>query len=205
MIRGTAVKESVVSGTKEGDREVQIRNIGIVGARSLSPKYADRIGGIIDYLVQQGFHIATGGAMGTDQFVLEHLIERRYFERSVVFSAWNNLKAFPVKVRRYIAFYEQHGGAVKWGASSGAENPIAIKGALLFRNRMLVDASHGLVAFLTEQSRGTFFTVKAAIDQRRKLVLFPIHRELPNFKVVKWVPMACGGIWDGAYRAVYLR
>ena len=77
--------------------------------------------------------------------------------------------------------------------------------ALLHRNVRLVDACEGITAFLTEQSRGTFFTVKKAVEKRKKLVVFPIDRELPGFQVVKWVPLKCGGIWDGAVKAVYLR
>ncbi len=179
--------------------------IAVVGARSVSAKYGERIVHVVDDLLGRGFTIASGGAMGADQYVLSRLIARGRFNRGVVFSAWDTMRAFPVKVRRDIAMFQHNGGQIVWGTSSGAGHRGAIKGALLYRNRKMVDASDGVVAFLTEQSRGTFFTVQTAIESRRKLAVFPIDRTLPNFKAVKWVPMACGGVWDGAYRAVYLR
>lgn len=184
---------------------IPIRNVGIVGARSLSPKYAEKIGRIVDALIHHGFHIATGGALGTDDYVLSQLISKERFDRGVIFSAWNTFRGFPVKVRKSVRTFHDYGGSIIWGDSTGAEHPSAIKMALLHRNVRLVDACEGITAFLTEQSRGTFFTVKKAVEKRKKLVVFPIERELPGFQVVKWVPLKCGGVWDGAFKAVYLK
>ena len=92
-----------------------------------------------------------------------------------------------------------------WGISSGKESRLSITRALLQRNTQLVEACEGLVAFLTAESRGTFFTLKEAVIRKKKLVVFPIGRELPGFQVVKWVPLKCGGCWEGGYKATYLR
>ena len=182
-----------------------IRNIAVVGARALSPKYTPKIQGIVAYLLDHDFHIATGGAMGCDDHVIASLIYLNQCNRGTIFSAWDNFKAFPVKVRKNIRLFSEQGGEIVWGVSSGNQHASAIKLALLARNTRLVQASNGVTAFLTEQSRGTFFTVQKAIEQRKRLVIFPIDRELPGFKVVKWVPLTCGGFWEGAFKAVYLR
>ncbi len=182
-----------------------VRAIAVVGSRSLSGKYKGKIANIVDDLLSRGFHIASGGAMGTDDFVLSRLIEREHFHRGIVYSPWNNLKSFPVKVRPHIRTFHSRGGNLVWGDSNGAEHPNAIKAALLGRNMRLVEGCEGVTAFLTEESRGTFFTVKEAIRKRKKLVLFPIDRNLPGFDVVRWVPLKCGGIWEGAFKAVYVR
>ena len=204
--RGSAEKNQVRPPIVEVCTPViPIRNVGVVGARSLSTKYAEKIGRIVEALINHGFHIATGGALGTDDYVLSQLIAKERFDRGVIFSAWNTFKGFPVKVRKSVRTFHDFGGSIIWGDSTGAEHPSAIKMALLHRNVRLVDACEGITAFLTEQSRGTFFTVKKAVEKRKKLVVFPIDRELPGFQVVKWVPLKCGGIWDGAVKAVYLR
>ena len=182
-----------------------MRSIAVVGSRLLPHAFKSKVEKIVDDLMQRGFHIASGGAMGTDDVVLSHLIERGQFHRGIIYSPWNTLKGFPVKVRPHIRTFHSQGGNIVWGDSNGAEHPNAVKAALLGRNARLVEGCSGVTAFLTEDSRGTFFTVKTAITKRKKLVLFPIDRNLPCFDVVRWVPLKCGGIWDGAFKAVYLR
>ena len=183
----------------------QISNIGVVGGRSLPPTYATQISGIVEYLLNKGYNIASGGAKGADAYVLSHLVHNEASHKGVVFSAWNNFKVFPVAVRENMRQFCAQQGAIIWGDSSGKDHPAAIKMALLHRNIKLVQASEGIVAFLTEGSRGTFFTIQEAIKKRKKLVVFPVGRALPQFKVVKWVPLTCGGCWENSYKAVYLR
>ncbi len=182
-----------------------ISNIGVVGGRSLPPSYATQISDIVEYLLNKGYHIASGGAKGADAYVLSHLVEHDACDKGVVFSAWNNFKVFPVAVRENMRQFCAQQGSLIWGDSSGKDHPAAIKIALLHRNIKLVQASEGIVAFLTEGSRGTFFTIQEAIKKRKKLVVFPVGRALPQFKVVKWVPLTCGGCWENSYKAVYLR
>lgn len=182
-----------------------IKNIAVIGSRKLSSKYIQKIGQIIDYLLQKRYHIASGGAKGADDFVLSHLLHRERSDRGVIFSAWDTYKGFPADVRKKVRYFHQQGGSIFWGTSSGAEPITAIKMALLHRNIKLIEASEGVVAFLTAESRGTFFTVREAVKHKRKLVVFPINRELPGFHNVKWVKLLCGGCWDGGYKAVYLK
>ena len=182
-----------------------ISNIGVVGGRSLPPTYAAQISGILEYLLNKGYHIASGGAKGADAYVLSHLVQNEASHKGVVFSAWNNFKVFSVAVRETMRIFCANQGSIIWGDSSGKDHPAAIKMALLHRNIKLVQASEGIVAFLTEGSRGTFFTIQEAIKKRKKLVVFPVGRALPQFKVVKWVPLTCGGCWEGAFKAVFLK
>jgi predicted Rossmann fold nucleotide-binding protein DprA/Smf involved in DNA uptake len=163
------------------------------------------VGGVVDYLIERGFHIASGGAVGADHYALTQLLERGRADRGVIFGAWDNFRAFPAKVRAHVRHFQAEGGSVVWGFSSGAESASAIKLALLARNARLVDASEGIVAFLTEGSRGTFYTLKRAIEKRKKIVVFPVGCDLPGFQVLQWRPIKCGGIWDGSFKAVYVR
>ena len=193
------------------DGVAPLRTIGVVGSRSVPPKCGAVIGGVVDYLIERGFppkgdkHIASGGAVGADHYALTRLLERERADRGVIFSAWDNLRAFPAKVRPHLRHFQTEGGAIVWGTSSGAGHTGMIKLALLHRNVRLVDATEGIVAFMAPNSRGTFFTLKRAIEQRKKIVVFPIGCDLPGFKVLQWRPIKCGGIWDGAFKAVYVR
>jgi len=182
-----------------------IKNIAVVGSRKLSPKYSNQISQIVDYLLSKHYHIASGGAKGADDFVLRQLLHRDRADRGVIFSAWDTYKGFPADVRKHIRYFHQNGGSIMWGTSSGAEPIMAVKMALLHRNIRLVQACEGVIAFMNADSRGTFYTVREAVKAKKKLVVFPINRELPGFSIVKWVPLKCGGCWDGGYKAVYLK
>lgn len=182
-----------------------IKNIAVVGSRNLSPKFAGTVAQIVDYLLTQNYHIVSGGAKGADDMVLKHLLHRERCDRGAIFSAWDTYKGFPVELRKHIRYFHENGGAINWGTSSGSEPMSLIKMALLNRNQRLVQASEGVIAFMTPESRGTFFTIREAVRAKKKLVVFPINRLLPGFSVVKWVPLKCGGCWDGGYKAVYLK
>ncbi|NBV42540.1 hypothetical protein EBR96_07215, partial [bacterium] len=110
---------------------------------------------------------------------------------------------FPVKVRAAVRQFKDYGGHIVWGPA--AKNEPLVKTALLMRNIRLVDACYGLVAFITPDSRGTIFTIKKAAAKRKPLVVFPVDCEAPDVADVKWVPLRCGGVWEGAVKAVYLR
>ena len=50
------------------------RLLGVVGSRSLGYQYADHVGQIVDDVLGRGYHVATGGAIGTDEFALCRLL-----------------------------------------------------------------------------------------------------------------------------------
>lgn len=179
------------------------RLVGVVGARSLSYEHADHVGQIVDDLLGRGNHIATGGAMGTDEYVLCRLLRIGRSDHCTVFAAWKGFEGFPAKVRAAIRQFKDYGGNILWGPAAKTE-PL-VKTALLMRNLRLVDASYGLVAFITGDSRGTIFTIKKAAAKRKPIVVFPVNCEFPEITGVKWQLLRCGGIWEGAAKAVYLR
>lgn len=49
------------------------KSVGVVGSRSLPYSLADKVGLITEDLIKRKYHIATGGAIGADQFVIERL------------------------------------------------------------------------------------------------------------------------------------
>jgi len=198
----------ITIGEKKNQNEAvasAIRNIGIIGSRSLPMTYAGKVGQVVDDIESRGYHIASGGALGTDQYCLHHLLTRNLAEKCTVFAAWQNYAGFPVKVRAFVRQARQDGAAILWGVSSGKEPQHAIRMALLQRNERLVKACYGLVAFIMPGSKGSLFTITKAIKAHLPVVVFPVGCDLPRYTSVKWVPLRCGGCWEGSFKAVYLR
>ena len=196
-------------------KEAGLRSIGIIGSRSLNYDVADHIGQVVEDILERGFHIASGGAIGADQFVIERLMHLGRSESCTVYSAWKRYDGFPLKVRAMMRQFKDYGGHILWGMSGDKSNDLGVKLALLTRNQKLVEACHGIVAFITGSSRGTIYTIKETAKRRMPLVVFPISSMalksccdpglLPSLPHVKWVPLRCGGCWDGSFKAVYLR
>ena len=181
------------------------KSVGVVGSRSLPYALADKVGLITEDLVKRNYHIATGGAIGADQFVIERLLRLGLSDHCTVYSPWQNYAGFPVKVRAMMRQFKDYGGHLLWGEVGGNEPHHLIKMGLLLRNQRLVSACYGLVAFIDGQSRGSIFTIQKATQKRLTIVVFPHYCHLPEIDFVKWVPLKCGGCWDGGFKAVYLK
>jgi hypothetical protein len=184
---------------------VGIRNIGVVGSRDLPFSWAGRVGSVVDDLIERGFHIASGGALGADQFCLDQVLASGQAAKCVIFSAWKDYTGFPVKVRPFVREAREKGASLFWGLAAAHEQYSVARLALLHRNERLIQACYGLVAFIAPGSRGSIFTISKAVKKHLRLVVFPVGCDLPFFPSVKWVALRCGGVWEGGYKAVYLK
>jgi len=184
---------------------IATRSIGIIGSRTLSFTLSRKVGAITQDLIIRKYHIATGGAIGADQFVIEYLLQKGLSEHCTVYSAWQNYAGFPVKVRAMMRQFKQYKGHLLWGEVGGNEPQHLVKMGLLLRNHRLVEACYGLVAFIDDHSRGSIFTIKNAAKKRLTIVVFPHECNLPDISFVKWAPLRCGGHWENAFKAVYLK
>ena len=160
------------------------RLVGMVGSRSLSYTLTNQIGNITEDLIKRNYHIATGGAIGTDQFVIEQLLHLGLSEYCTVYSPWQNYAEFPVKVRTIMRQFKDCGGHLLWGEVGGNEPHHLIKMGLLLRNQRLVSAYYGLVAFIDNNSRGSIFTIQKAVQKRLTIVVFPHDCHLPEINIV---------------------
>ena len=183
----------------------KIRSVGVIGTRTLGFQHADKVGLVTEDLLGRGYHIASGGAIGTDQFVIDRLLDLGRSHEGTVYAAWKHYPGFPVKVRSLVRTFKERGGSIIWGQAEGKEPAFVLKTAYLSRNERLVEAGYGLVAFINGDSRGSVFTIKKAAKKHLPLVVFPIACHLPEITSVKWVPLRCGGCWEGGFKAVYLR
>lgn len=177
------------------------RSIGIVGARSLPEKHKTKVQEVVKYLASKNYCINTGGAMGTDQYVLGALISLGQVNKGKIFSAWNSVSGFPKPVQKYIDYFNSHNGQIHWGeASSPCSSSVAVA-ALLGRNKKLVEASSGLIAFMYGESKGTIFTIKEACKKGIRVVVFRYGDKtfIPIVGSGRWSKMNCSEPWNGAF------
>ena len=95
------------------------RVVGVIGSRSLPLEWADRVGTVTEDLLGRGCNIASGGAVGTDEFVLSHLVHIGESARGTLYSPWSTYEGFPVKVRSLTRQFKDFGGSIVWGTVRG--------------------------------------------------------------------------------------
>ena len=187
------------------EKEKQAKVIGVIGSRSLSHNKSTLVGAVTEDLLNRSFHIATGGAVGADEYCLNHLVHIGLADHGTLYSPWKDYSGFPVKVRALTRQFREYKGSIIWGNSSGKEEYSIVRTALLQRNLRLVEAVDGIVAFLQGKSNGTVFTLRKAVQAHLPVVVFAFETTLPSFNVVKWKALKCGGCWEGAFKAVYTK
>ena len=148
------------------------RLAGFVGSRSLPASFAPFVSSLVSAFRARGFLVASGGAVGADQYALSALVEQGASASGVVFSAWSSASGFPVSVRPTVGLFLAAGGQVIWGAASAGAPRQQVIASLLGRNQRLVSACSCLVAFLHGSSRGTLFTVRQAVRRGIPVYLF---------------------------------
>ncbi len=199
------VAASALSARGLGGRADGPRIVGVIGSRSLPLRYAEHVGAVVEDLLRRKNQIASGGAVGADEYCLAYLVHIGEADKGTVYSPWSTYEGFPVKVRVLSRQFKEYGGSIVWGNLRGQEEYAVVRAGLLARNMRLIEAVTGIVAFLHGDSNGTLFTLRKALGEHLPVVIFCIDRRLPEFKNIKWKPLRCGGCWDGAFKAVYLR
>ena len=176
------------------------RSIGIVGARALPSQFSEQVSQVVSYLLQRGYHIHSGGALGADQFALQAVISQGACSRASIYSAWQSVSGFPRQVQPSVEHLLSHGGSVVWGGVPLRASRSRVTVGLLARNSRLVRASFGVVAFMYGQSSGTRRTVLEAVRQGLRVVVFLCGggASLPEVTSGRWVQLHCG-VFGGGY------
>lgn len=136
---------------------------GFVGSRSLPASFSPFVSSLVSSFLARGFRVASGGAVGADQFALSAVVQLGASASAVVFSAWSSASGFPASVRPTVSRFQAFGGQVVWGPGAVGAPRQQVVSALLGRNRRLVSACSCVVAFLHGSSRGSLFTVRQAV------------------------------------------
>lgn len=146
--------------------------IGVVGSRQLPAIYKDKVKEAVKQLLDKGYDIASGGAVGADNFALEAILELDSAPRGIIFSPWQHIAQFPIPVRENIKRFVAEGGKVIWGDTPRYADRKAVVAGLLGRNVRLVSGAVGLIAFPFGDSRGTAFTLRQAQNKNIPVSIF---------------------------------
>lgn len=79
--------------------EPSLKSVGVIGSRNLPSSWEESVGDVVEDLIGRGYHIASGGAIGADAYVLERLLRLGLSDHGTVYAAWKSYHGFPVKVR----------------------------------------------------------------------------------------------------------
>jgi hypothetical protein len=148
------------------------RLVGIVGSRTLPNSYAPIIFSLVEFFREQGYKIATGGALGADHYALLALLEQEAASSGVIYSAWSAANGFTNYVRPSILQFIAFGGKVIWGDSSPGVSYRWIVISLFARTRHMVADCSLIVAFMHGESRGTLYTIRHAIKKGNPVIVF---------------------------------
>ncbi|MBT6120901.1 hypothetical protein HOH45_05485 [bacterium] len=107
---------------------------------------------------------------------------------SIISCRWASVPAFAIS-------------SDKWGLCGKNEHYTVARVALLERNVRLVKSCYGVVAFIDKNSRGSISTIKQAIKQRKKVVVFPIDCDPLKINDIVWSRIKCTGPWAVSYVA----
>jgi len=175
----------------------------VIGSRHLPASWASRVDSVVGLLLSRSHRICSGGAVGTDLYVLCSLVRRGSVacQGSSVFLP-GDLSLVPSACAPWLDRFVSLGGQVVEGsASSSSPDYVA---ALLIRNCSIVRASAGVVAFVSGLSAGSWFTVHQAVRRGLPVVVFPVDGPalLRRFVGGRWVP--CRSL-AGAYQFHYFK
>ncbi|MFH1428243.1 MAG: recombinase family protein, partial [Candidatus Margulisiibacteriota bacterium] len=139
------------------------------GARQLTGEYEEKVNGIVKYLVDKGYKIHSGGALGADQFALSSLLKLEAAKKGVIYAAWSTLAGFPKSVRPSINEFLINGGKI---------NAVVVKKldrlsrSLLDFEAFMLTAQKNDVEFISIKEN--FDTTTATCDQNFKDIENPI-------------------------------
>ncbi len=178
------------------------KHIGLVGSRQLPAIYKIRIKQVAKCLLDKGYNIASGGAMGADNYALESLLELGVASRGVIFSPWTNIEQFPWAVRKTVGKFASLGGQIIWGDVQPFAPYEIVADGLRSRNVRLVSKVAGLVAFISGNSRGTISTIRQAIQRKVPVVAFLCdpYGLFPKFDGGQWQLLKTGGCWENGFK-----
>jgi len=60
---------------------------------------AELVGSVVEDLLKRKFHIASGGAVGADEYCVGYLVHVGECDKGTLYSPWSTYESFPVKVR----------------------------------------------------------------------------------------------------------
>ena len=177
----------------------------VVGSRSLPQSWAGHVAAVTTTLIENGWKIVSGGAVGADHMALQAVVETGHSRDMRVYLPARVEDAPPAVQPTLKALAEQGGRLVLGSLFSHPDHKIYIQ-ALFRRTRQMVADSQAVVAYLAPgKSSGTRFTICQAISRGIPVTVFTTgHVQLPEPGdwPGSWEKVPGSGFWSRAYRWV---
>lgn len=159
----------------QGDLSVcHEKAIAFVGSRDAN-SYAERvIKSLMPDLVEHGFTIVSGGAVGADSFAHKETLEIGGATVAILGSGL--LKPYPSSNQNLFCSIVEQGGAL---VSSFPLKAQALAGNFPARNRIIAGLSKGCVVVQAAQKSGALITAHYALEQGREVFAVPGHIDDP--------------------------
>lgn len=163
----------------------------VIGSRSLDKKYNKSVSLAVQNILAAGYGIGSGGALGADNTALAAVVAAGSG------ACKNSIVVLPVQappplaVRPVLAAFQALGGFVAVGP--GGPFP----GCLFARSRQLVAGSAGVVAFVSGQANGSWFTcsLAARLGLSVRVCLCGQGAKLPGWAGGGWVKSGLFWVW----------
>ena len=175
--------------------------VAVIGSRELPASWSRRVHQVVGQLLTSGCQVASGGALGADLFALQAVVAAGRSSGASVFIPGVSVHQSPLACQQTLATFQQQGGTVVPGLAQPGATKDEFVTALFARSVALVTACKGVVAFVSGQARGSWFTCQQAARLGRSVVVFPVTgaRALQSLGCGSWQPVAS---WSGAWRWV---
>jgi len=176
--------------------------IAVIGSRRVPSSWFGRIAGVVSFLLDRGFGVASGGALGADSFVLSSVVSAGSSAcgRSVVFGFGSSPSCVPVAVRPLLSRFLALGGRFAPGLAVAGASHRVVLGALASRSRAMVRFSRGMIVFWVSGSRGSLREMRLAAKFGVPIIAFSCDSSpLPSLGSGSWVSLLIGGVWSGAF------
>jgi len=144
------------------------KTIAVIGSRK-AHRYAEQIiGQFVPQLVQQGWTIVSGGALGADSMAHSQTVQAG--GRTVVVLGSGLLRLYPASNAKLFDSILQAGGAL---VSSFPLLTEAMPGNFPARNRIIAGLSRGCLVVQAAQKSGARITAQFALEQGREVFAVP--------------------------------
>lgn len=144
------------------------KTIAFVGSRAADPYAAQVIDYLVPPLVQEGWNIISGGAIGVD--TLAHKVVVQNGGKTVAVLGSGLLNLYPRSNKKLFDAIVAQGGAVVSPFSLYAE---PMKGNFPARNRIIAGLSQGTVVVRAAKKSGALITAQFCLEQGRQVFTVP--------------------------------
>lgn len=154
-----------VQGTLPSSQDICM---AVIGSRKMNSYGARAIETFVPAMVQSGFTIVSGGALGADSAA--HTTTLAHAGKTVAVLGSGLLRPYPASNKRLFADIVSSGGAL---VSPFPLLGPALTGNFPARNRIIAGLSRGCLVVQAAQSSGTHITARYALEQGRELFAIP--------------------------------